>query len=72
MTKRPIRVKQYGSHKLDRASRLNYAKIYTIEYHVKAWFVGEIRESIRVAFLLYLFYITAIHVTALCLDLFCF
>ncbi len=45
MTKTPIRVRPYTSqHKLEAASRLNYAKVYTIEYNVKVWFIGEIRK----------------------------
>lgn len=44
ITKKPIKVKTYGPrHELDRASRLNYAKIYTIEYSVGVCFIGEIR-----------------------------
>jgi len=32
-------------HKLDDASRLNYAKHYTIEYNVKVWFIGRISSD---------------------------
>jgi hypothetical protein len=32
-------------HKLDDASRLNYAKQYTIEYNVKVWFIGKISSD---------------------------
>ena len=36
MVKKSIRVNPYGiRHKLDQASRLNYAKQYTVEYNVK-------------------------------------
>jgi len=28
--------------KLDPTARLNYAKVYTVEYNVKVWFIGEI------------------------------
>lgn len=38
-----IRVKpENSSHKLDEMSRLNYAKIFTIEHNVKVWFTGEV------------------------------
>jgi hypothetical protein len=33
------------SYKLDSASRLNYAKIYTIEYNVKVKFIGKIHPD---------------------------
>ncbi len=47
MTKKPIKVKQYSpQHKLEVASRLNYAKVYTVEYNAKVWFIGEIRKSV--------------------------
>ncbi|TGO62523.1 hypothetical protein BCON_0019g00590 [Botryotinia convoluta] len=29
-------------HALDAASRINYAKIYTVEYNVKVWFIGHV------------------------------
>jgi hypothetical protein len=29
-------------HHLDDASRLNYAKTYTVEYNVKVWFIGKV------------------------------
>jgi hypothetical protein len=32
-------------HKLDDASRLNYAKTYTVEYNVKVWFIGKISSD---------------------------
>ena len=32
-------------HKLDDASRLNYAKQYTIEHNVKIWFIGRISSD---------------------------
>jgi hypothetical protein len=41
-----IRVKpENSSHKLDATSRLNYAKIFTIEHNVKVWFIGKVVES---------------------------
>ncbi len=45
LDKKPIRMKPDGSrHKLHFASRLNYAKLYTVEYNVKVWFIGRIEE----------------------------
>lgn len=36
MTKRPIRITTSSPrHKLDKASRLNYARVYTVEHNVK-------------------------------------
>ncbi|KAN0095172.1 hypothetical protein V8E51_015883 [Hyaloscypha variabilis] len=32
-------------HKLDDASRLNYAKTYTVEYNVKVWFIGRVSSD---------------------------
>jgi hypothetical protein len=32
-------------HRLDDASRLNYAKTYTVEYNVKVWFIGKIHAD---------------------------
>jgi hypothetical protein len=46
MTKKPIRMEPSGPrHKLDKASRLNYTKLYTVEYNVKVWFIGKIHED---------------------------
>ena len=46
LQRKPIRVKPAGArHKLDDASRLNYAKLYTVEYNVKVWFVGKIHSD---------------------------
>jgi len=45
LTKKPIRVEPSGPrHKLDLASRLNYAKLYTVEYNVKVWFIGKVHS----------------------------
>jgi hypothetical protein len=45
LTKKPIRVEPSGPrHKLDPASRLNYAKPYTVEYNVKVWFIGKVHS----------------------------
>jgi hypothetical protein len=38
-------VPKYPNLKLDAASRLNYAKIYTIEYNVKVRFIGRIHPD---------------------------
>jgi hypothetical protein len=38
-------VPKLPSYKLDRASRLNYAKVYTIEYNVKVKFIGKIHPD---------------------------
>jgi hypothetical protein len=46
LTKKPIRVEPAGPrHKLDSASRLDYAKPYTVEYNVKVWFIGKIHSN---------------------------
>ena len=43
LTKHAIRMEPSSKrHKLDEASRLNYAKLYTVEYNVKVWFIGTI------------------------------
>jgi hypothetical protein len=42
----PIKMIPISSrHKLDSASRLNYAKQYTVEHNVKVWFVGEVAQE---------------------------
>ncbi len=33
------------NHNLDRMSRLNYAKLYTVEHNVKVFFVGKVHEK---------------------------
>lgn len=46
MTKHPIRVDPtVPRHHLDKASRVNYAKLYTVEYNTKVWFVGKIHKD---------------------------
>ncbi|KAG4432397.1 hypothetical protein IFR05_012126 [Cadophora sp. M221] len=43
LTKKAIRIVPSGPrHKLADTSRLNYAKIYTVEYNVKVWFIGKV------------------------------
>jgi hypothetical protein len=45
MSKRPIRIEiKDPSHKLDPHSRLNYAKVYTVEHNVKVLFIGRVAE----------------------------
>jgi hypothetical protein len=55
MTKPPIRVvHENPRHKLDKSSRLNFTKIYTVECNVKVWFIGKIHQdsewSLRAAY----------------------
>lgn len=46
LTKLPILVEPINpQHRLDPASRLNYAKVYTIEFNVKVWFIGKIAKD---------------------------
>jgi len=46
LSKQPIKVKPDTiEHKLDPASRLNYAKVYTIEHNVKVWCIGRIHRD---------------------------
>lgn len=46
LSKHAIRVKPYSpQYKLEVASRLNYAKVYTVEYNVKVWFIGEVSKD---------------------------
>ncbi|TGO20990.1 hypothetical protein BPAE_0250g00020 [Botrytis paeoniae] len=42
----PIRmIPDSARHHLDLASRINYAKTYTVEYNVKVWFIGKIDQD---------------------------
>lgn len=42
----PICVRRKNlSDKLDHLSRLNYAKVYTVEHNVKVSFIGRVSES---------------------------
>lgn len=42
----PIKVQPARKeHKLTEWSRLNYAKVYTVEYNVKVWFIGKINPE---------------------------
>jgi hypothetical protein len=46
LTKRAIKVEVYNQkEKLDPKSRINYAKVYTIEYNVKVYFVGKVHPE---------------------------
>jgi len=46
ITKKSIRmVPDSSRHKLDTASRINYAKVYTVEHNVKVYFVGRITRK---------------------------
>jgi len=46
MVFKPVKVvPDSGRHKLDKASRLNYAKLYTVEHNVKVWFIGNIHRD---------------------------
>lgn len=46
MVKAPIAVDPFrADRKLDRMSRLNFGKIYTVEWYVKVMQVGKIAES---------------------------
>lgn len=42
----PIRVlPSRRDHKLTEWSRLNYSKVYTVEYNIKLWFIGKIHNE---------------------------
>src|SRR4051812_17878112 len=44
--KQPVKViPDRPQHKLDSASRLNYAKVYTVEHNVKVWFIGRLAKE---------------------------
>ncbi|TVY93861.1 hypothetical protein LAWI1_G001880 [Lachnellula willkommii] len=46
LTRDSIKVLPMGSrHKLDKSSRINYAKVYTVECNVKVWFIGKIHPN---------------------------
>jgi hypothetical protein len=47
LTKKPIRVEMTGGQKLASESRLNYAKVYTIEYNVKVFLIGRVHRDYR-------------------------
>ena len=46
MTKHPIRIELFkADQKLDPLSRLNYAKLYTVEHNVKVFFIGRVAKN---------------------------
>jgi hypothetical protein len=48
ITKRPVRIDlDNPAHKLDPTSRLNYAKIYTVEHNVKVLFIGRVANKYK-------------------------
>jgi hypothetical protein len=49
---RPIRVDPLSRHdKLNPESRINYAKVYTVEHNIKVAFIGRIHADSRSTFL---------------------
>ena len=46
----PLKVKpdDHENGILDRASRLNYAKLYTVEHNVKVWFVSRLNSAAEI------------------------
>jgi hypothetical protein len=50
MYHRPIRVEPFKLERLAPESRVNYAKIYTIEHNVKVCSVGKIHEDSEATF----------------------
>jgi hypothetical protein len=46
MSNKPIRIEiRDAAHKLDPLSRLNYAKVYTVEHNVKVLFIGKVAKN---------------------------
>jgi uncharacterized pyridoxal phosphate-containing UPF0001 family protein len=46
LSKKAIRIISWSAREqLDKLSRLNYAKIYTVEYNVKVHFIGQVHEK---------------------------
>ena len=45
MTKKPIKVNPLPTQKLDPLSRINFAKIYTVEHNVRIMPVGQVAED---------------------------
>jgi len=46
MSKLPIRIEVTSeAEKLDPLSRLNYAKLYTVEHNVKVFFIGQVARK---------------------------
>lgn len=46
MSKLPIRCILHGNKQLDDASRLNYAKVYTIEHNIPVDFIGRLATPV--------------------------
>ena len=45
MTKEPIAVDPAPGQKLDKMSRINFDKVYTVEYTIKVMTVGQISKN---------------------------
>ena len=45
MTKQPIKVIPRTAQKLDPLSRINFAKVYTVEHNVRVMPVGEVDQD---------------------------
>jgi hypothetical protein len=45
MTKKPIRVNPVTAQRLDPLSRINFAKVYTVEHNVRVMPVGQVAEE---------------------------
>ncbi|KAH6676563.1 hypothetical protein B0J14DRAFT_356399 [Halenospora varia] len=43
----PNKLFRCSSSQLDSSSRINYAKLYTVEYNVKVWFIGKVSQSLE-------------------------
>lgn len=51
LLKRPVRVNNISDkEKLDKASRVNYSKVYTIEHNIRVCFIGEIHKDSKAIF----------------------
>jgi hypothetical protein len=52
LTKAGVRVEIFSpAEKLDPLSRINYAKVYTVEYNVKVFFIGRVHRDHQHRFL---------------------
>lgn len=43
----PNKLFRCSSSQLDSSSRIDYAKLYTVEYNVKVWFIGKVSQSLE-------------------------
>jgi hypothetical protein len=51
LVKRPVRMEPSSpEEKLDPISRVNYAKVYTIEHNIRVCFIGKIHADSRATF----------------------